>query len=313
MLPEIARSVLDIEQLRESFEAHLPLPLDLEPRLKETLNHILQNPGSLVRPQIVFQMSIAYGLPKSSATDLAMALEYFHTASLLFDDLPCMDNAVERRGAPCVHLVSSESGAILAALGLINRAYALAWRAVSACPQEIQTRGLAYLEQHLGVEGLLNGQSLDLHYSALPHDLQTTERIAMGKTVSLIRLALVLPALLGGASESELQFLDHVARYWGLSYQILDDLKDVLQSDIEAGKTVARDIELDRPNIALTIGIPDAVQRLTRLIELGMKALRHLLVTRPAVSFLERLHNDLEYETARITRITFMDAMRREA
>lgn len=313
MLPEITRGVLDAEQLRDAFAAHLPLPVDLDLRLKETLHQILQNPGSLVRPQIVFQMSVAYGLPKASATDLAMALEYFHTASLVFDDLPCMDDAVERRGAPCVHLVSGEAGAILAALALINRAYALAWRAVSACPQDIQPRGLAYIEQHLGVEGLLNGQSLDLHYATLPHDLQTTERIAMGKTVSLIRLALVLPALLGGASESELQFLDHVARYWGLSYQILDDLKDVLQSDTEAGKTVARDVALDRPNIALTIGIPDAVQRLTRLIDLGMKALRHLLIARPAVSFLERLHNDLEAETSRITQITFDNAMRGQA
>ena len=69
----------------------------------------------------------------SRAKDLAIALEYFHTASLLFDDLPCMDNASERRGVPCVHLAFGEAGAILAALALINRAYALSWRAVSGC------------------------------------------------------------------------------------------------------------------------------------------------------------------------------------
>ncbi len=111
--------------------------------------------------------------PARATPGTAVALEYFHTASLLFDDLPCMDNALERRGAPCVHLAFGEEGAILTALALINRAYALTWRAVAGCPQVRQVRALAYIEHCLGVEGLLNGQSLDLHYSTLP---RTTAR-----------------------------------------------------------------------------------------------------------------------------------------
>ena len=95
-------------------------------------------------------------------------------------------------------------------------------------PAHLQSRALAYIEQCLGVEGLLNGQSLDLHYATLPHNRETTERIARGKTVSLIRLTLVLPAMLGGASAREIQLLERIALYWGLSYQMVDDLKDVL-------------------------------------------------------------------------------------
>lgn len=280
----------------------MPLPAGLEPYLEEALRHVLHNPGNLVRPRIVFQMAAAYGLPSASAEDIAVALEYFHTASLLFDDLPCMDNASHRRGAPCAHLAYGESSAILAALALINRAYALIWRAVSGCPQERQSRALAYIERRLGVEGLLNGQSLDLHYSALRHDRETTERIARGKTVSLIRLPLVLPAILGAASEGELRRLERIALYWGLGYQIVDDLKDVLQNAVEAGKTVARDISLDRPNMAVAIGVPGAVERLHRLIHLGDRTLRRLLVTRPAIGFLERLRGDLQEESARIVR-----------
>jgi geranylgeranyl diphosphate synthase type II len=301
MLPAPRMSALDIKRIENAFVAFLPLTATLDPHLKETLNHVLSNPGNLVRPQIVFQMSLAYGTRDIQAIELAVALEYFHTASLLFDDLPCMDHAIERRGARCAHLAFGEAGAILAALSLINRAYALTWQAASNCKSGRQSRGLAYVEQHLGIGGLLNGQSMDLQYSHLPHDRQTTERIGIGKTVSLIRLSLVLPAILGGASAGEIRLLDRMAMYWGLSYQILDDLKDVLQSAAETGKTGARDVSLDRPNIALAIGIPDAVTRLTRLIHLGDRTLQRLLTTRPGVSFLGKLRDDLQTEADRIT------------
>jgi geranylgeranyl pyrophosphate synthase len=293
---------LDIRELREAFAAYLPLPPTLEPHLRDALQQILGNAGSLVRSQIVLQMSGAYGVPHSQAKQLAIGLEYFHTASLLFDDLPCMDNAVERRGAPCVHLEFGESGAILAALAIINRAYSLTWQSVYACPPERQTRAIAYVEQHLGIGGLLNGQSLDLHYARLPHDLRTTERVAFGKTVSLIRLTVVLPALLGGAPPSELLLLDRIAKYWGLSYQIVDDLKDVLQSPAEVGKTVSRDASLDRPNIALAVGIPAAVERLERFIRIGDETVRRLVVRRPAVTFLKTLRSNMQEEATRVTR-----------
>src|ERR1035438_8657460 len=124
---------LDVKPFADAFSAGLLLPETLDPDFEDALRHVLDNPGSLVRPRLVIQMATAYGLDTVHAQQLAVALEYFHTASLLFDDLPCMDNALERRGAPCTHLVFGEEGAILTALALINRAYALTWRAVAGC------------------------------------------------------------------------------------------------------------------------------------------------------------------------------------
>lgn len=287
-------------ELQEAFSAYLPLPARLEANLDGALRHVLGNPGSLVRPEIVLSLCAAYGLDRGRAKELAIALEYFHTASLLFDDLPCMDDAARRRGVPCVHVEFGESGAILSALALINRAYALLWRAAFACAPDRQIRGLAYLEEHLGVGGLLNGQSLDLRYSTLPHDLQTTERVAFGKTVSLIQLTLVLPAMLGGAPDDELLLLERIARFWGLSYQIVDDLKDLLQSPEQSGKTAARDLALDRPNIALAIGVAAAMERLERLMALGDASLRRLLARRPGLRFLAALRDALQEERVRL-------------
>lgn len=288
-------------RLRRAFTDYVPLPATLEPHLKEALGRVLENPGSMIRPEIVWEVAVGYGLPVASATDLAIALEYFHTASLLFDDLPAMDDALERRGTPCVHVEFGDAGAMLAALALVNRAYALTWRAAAAVRSDTQRRALEYVECRLGVDGLLNGQSMDLHFASLPHDQRTTERTAIGKTVSLIRLTLVLPAMLGGASDKELHMLERIALFWGLSYQIVDDLKDVLQNSNESGKTPSRDLALGRPNLALTLGIGHAAERLHRLIGLGDRTLNRLVVQRPGLAFLRNLRFELGEEAARLT------------
>jgi geranylgeranyl diphosphate synthase type II len=278
---------------------------DTEPHLRASLERVLGNPGSLIRPQIVARMFSAYGLPAAHATELGIALEYFHTASLLFDDLPCMDDAVERRGAPSTHVEFGEAGAILSALALINRAYALTWKSVAGSAPDRQSQALDYLERYLGIGGLLNGQSMDLNYPSLRlknqrRDHHVTEAIAIGKTVALIRLTLVLPGILGAASPNELQLLDRVAVSWGLTYQIVDDLKDVLHTSAKSGKTVSRDLPMGRPNLALAIGIPAAVQRLTRLLAMGDRMLQRLVDRRPAVAFLQDLRLELDAEASKI-------------
>ena len=88
---------------------------------------------------------------------------------------------------------------------------------------------------------------------------------------------------------------------WGLGYQTVDDLKDILQTSTESGKTPSRDLQLDRPNIALAIGVPAAVARLIRLISLGDRMLTRLLVLRPALAFLTNLRTDLQSELSRVT------------
>ena len=288
------------ERLRWAFFSSLPLPPETEVQLLGALCQVLQHPGSLVRAQLVYQMARAYKMEDDHAQELATAIEYFHSSSLLFDDLPCMDNAEERRGALCVHQVYGESSAILAALALINRAYALLWRALAGSPRERQAAALAYVEKCLGVEGLLNGQSQDLHYAELSGDGVSSERVALSKTVPLISLSLVLPALAGGAPAVEQQMLRRLAVLWGLSYQILDDIKDVYQQPAQTGKTPARDAKLHRPNVALAIGADDALRRIERLTRLADLVLARLTRRLPALSFLDELRLRFRAEVAAI-------------
>lgn len=243
-------------------------------------------------------MARAHGSPDESSLQLAIALEYFHTASLLFDDLPSMDDATHRRGAMCVHQLYGEGAGILSALGLINRAYALLWQAAAQSAPARQAAALRYVESHLGLGGLLNGQSHDLHYSELPLAERSPQKIAMGKTVSLIRLSLVLPAMLGAPPPRVIRLLDRLAIFWGLAYQALDDLKDVLHEDARAGKTTARDNLLDRPNLALTLGASATIERLQKLVRFSARCVSRLQNLAPSLSCLDIPHQRLELEVA---------------
>ncbi len=286
----------DGASLQSAFAQRFIIPRELAAPLRDALCGILDRRGAMVRPGIAFQVADVYGCARPHAIDLAIALEYFHTASLLLDDLPCMDNATTRRGSPCVHAAHGESAAILAALALINRGYALMWSASSAAPRHRQQLALQYLEHQLGVHGLLQGQSLDLHYHALPHTLESAERVARGKTVPLIALALVLPAILQGAPPRQVQLLERISLCWGLAYQIADDLKDVLRSDSDTGKTTAHDASLGRPNIAVLLGVSAAVERLSRWICAADRALDELCRVNRALDILHAFRGALKNE-----------------
>jgi geranylgeranyl pyrophosphate synthase len=289
-------------RLREALVQGLPVSHGIEGNLAGALRETLHNPGNMIRAELAYRVARSFGQCRENAETLAVAIEYFHTASLLFDDLPAMDNASERRGAPCVHHMYGEGTAMLAALALINRAYALVWKSVAGLDPETQQRALRYLESHLGLTGLLNGQSQDLHFSALPSALRLPHQVAMGKTVSLIRLSLVLPALLGGASRFEVRRLECLAVYWGLGYQTMDDLKDVLFPAGESGKTGARDAGLNRPNQALFYGVGGAFERAARMMRLGAKTIERLARRREALGFLLETQKRFEGEMASLTK-----------
>jgi geranylgeranyl pyrophosphate synthase len=264
------------EQLQQEYMRSMPLGAELEPHLGGALEDTLAHPGSMVRALLAAKVAQSCGVEETRAHQLAIAIEYFHTASLLFDDLPCMDDASTRRNAPCAHRVHGEPATVLAALGLINRAYGLMWRAVAGLEAGAQQHALDYLETQLGVAGVLNGQSLDLHYGMNFQRTTTPQEIAMGKTVTLIRISLVLPAMVGGATARTIQLLDRMAIFWGLAYQTLDDLKDVLYSNAQTGKTPARDALLHRPNLALAIGVDAAFGRVHQLMRLSDRTIAKL-------------------------------------
>ncbi len=289
-------------RLRAAFQRLLPVDLPVESHLRGVVADTLSHPGSLARAQLAFGLGTALGLPSRAAVRLGIAVEYFHAASLIFDDMPAMDDAVVRRGRTCPHLVHGEAAAILGALALITRAYQLAWEAVGALPARRRERATALVADCLGMAGILDGQARDLHFSRVRAGVREMEHVAAAKTVPLLRLAIVLPALAAGATARALGELERLSAAWGLAYQILDDFKDGLLTEEEAGKSIARDTSLGRPNLPAAAGVRRALASLDAQLEHARRALSRL--PRPAAAswdVLRRLEAVLEGARAELT------------
>ena len=286
-----------LEKCDQAFRQSLPEAFQDGSLASEALRYCLRHPGSLVRAQLAYQTGVTVGLPEEDALSLAIGVEYLHTASLLFDDLPCMDDAMERRGFPTVHSIYGLDSAMLAALGLVNRGYSLIWKSMQSCPESVRRRGGDYLDQCLGMTGILGGQSRDVHVSASANSKDVI-RIAYGKTVTLVKMTLAFPALLGGAEAEVVRDLERLSIYWGLAYQVSDDLKDVCSLVQKTGKTVRQDEEKGRPNVAVCDGVPSAVRRMTHYVTRGDAVLQRLVAKNPAWKFLAamRVRFDSELE-----------------
>jgi len=244
----------------------------VEPRLAAALGDILARPGSMVRAVTAYQIGVGMGAPEESARAVACGIEYLHTASLVFDDLPAMDDARTRRGAPCPHVAHGEAVAMLAALALINRGYALIWQGIRRTSSSRRERAGDWVDARLGTRGVIGGQAFDLQGWRGEQSPAEVSEVAARKTGDLLRLTLVLPALIGHGTEREIQLLDRIGLLRGLAYQAADDLKDVICTQGETGKTGGRDQEMGRPNLILAEGFQAALRRFKRVRQMGDRA-----------------------------------------
>lgn len=262
--------------MRETFRSGMGSMQRVEPSLAAALQDLLSRPGSLVRAVTAYQLGIEMGLAEASARAMACGIEYLHTASLVFDDLPAMDDADLRRGAPSLHVVHGQAAAMLAALAVINRAYALLWQGIRSANPDRRARAGDWIDERLGPRGVIGGQAFDLRGWGPQQSAAEVSEVAARKTGDLLRLTLVLPALAGRASEREIQLLDRLGLLRGLAYQAADDLKDVLGAEADSGKTAGRDAELGRPNLILAEGFQSALRRFRKLRQMGDR-LQHAL------------------------------------
>lgn len=243
--------------------------------LRDSIEYALEGKGGGFRLNLAQATGAACGLDPRSSERLAEAVEYFHHASLILDDLPCMDDAVERRGRRCLHRVAGESKAILSALALINRAYTLSWKVSAEYPKYSERAGRE-VERCVGELGILDGQDRDLAYHA-SLGAKEVKAIAVRKTGALLQLTLLLPAILGGASLGEILRLSRLARAWGIAYQALDDFSDLLPNWMQTGKTPFRDLQQGRPNLVVALGQAQAAAELHRYMAQARRQIEALV------------------------------------
>lgn len=211
---------------------------DAKSELNQAMRLALLSPGKRLRPLLTILIASSNTANTKAAVDVGCACEMLHTASLIFDDLPSMDNAELRRGEPCIHVVFSESTAILAAIALMNKAYEVI-ADIEELSAENRIAIIQQLSKAVGVNGLVGGQF---------HDLQTTECNRqdiliryMKKTSALFEFSVMAGAILSGMDKTRREALKTVSHHLGIAFQINDDLLDMYASTKEIQKDCGQD------------------------------------------------------------------------
>lgn len=238
-----------LERKREAVDRFLetvvPDAGTLPATLHEAMRYSLLAGGKRVRPILAIATAEALGAASHAILPVAASLELIHTYSLIHDDLPAMDNDDYRRGKLTNHKVYGEAMAILAGDALLTLAFSLCSRPELAdhLDPHRQVRIIRELAAGAGHLGMVGGQVLDIQAENQDIDLATLQTIHAHKTGMLIRAAVRIGAIVGGATAAQLEHLTGYAEDVGLAFQIADDVLNVTGTREELGKDANTDAQ----------------------------------------------------------------------
>ena len=279
-MPHEFQSRLEAYQNRvnAALDKYLPREDPPEHNLAEAIRYSVIGGGKRIRPAMVYAAGEAMGVSTDLLDIPACAVEMIHAYSLIHDDLPAMDDDDLRRGRPTCHKAFDEATAMLAGDALQALAYEiLAKDDHEELTPEHRIQMLSLLTEASGAHGMAGGQAVDLASVGKQLTLEQLEHMHQLKTGALIRASI----LLGGMckqdiSEQELKMLSDYAFCIGLSFQIQDDILDVISDTETLGKPQGSDQAQAKPTFPAILGLEESRRRAIQQHELALKILEPL-------------------------------------
>lgn len=288
----LAKRVEDAEAV---LARYLPKEEGFQKTVLEAMNYSVLAGGKRLRPVLMKESFALFGGHSKIVEPFMAALEMIHNYSLVHDDLPSMDNDEYRRGRKTTWCVYGEGMAVLAGDALLNYAYETAARAFSMVPEESGStcnpelaadavqlygavgRAMQILAGKAGIYGMVGGQCADICAESLHGDQVTQDMlfyIHKNKTAALIESALMIGAVLAGASEDEIARMERIAENIGIAFQIQDDILDVTSSLEVLGKMAGSDEKNHKVTYVSLNGLEKSREDVRRLSEAAMEGLR---------------------------------------
>ena len=256
-----------VQLVNRALASHFPAS---RTRLRQAIRYSLLAGGKRIRPILTLAAAEVVGAPARLALPFACALEMIHTYSLVHDDLPAMDDDDLRRGRPTNHRVYGEGLAILVGDALLSEAFHV-MACARAVPPKRRLAAVAEVAAAAGEEGMVGGQALDLAAEGHRIRLARVQAIHRRKTGALLRAAVRMGALLGGAPPSTLRRLTTYGEHVGLAFQIVDDILDAAGAPAADGHT---DRALAKATYPATLGLKGARRSAVRERDAALAALR---------------------------------------
>lgn len=264
-------------------------------RLVAAMRHGALNGGKRLRPLLVAQTAAIFSVEADKTVAAGLAVEMIHCYSLIHDDLPAMDDDDLRRGQPTVHKAYDEATAILAGDALLTHAFALLAAPEAHEDPLVRTRLVMELAAGAGAGGMVGGQMRDIEGETRPLTGDMVAQMQAMKTGALIRAAVRMGAILGGANATELSELTDYAEAAGRAFQLADDILDVTASADTMGKATGKDEGRGKQTIVARLGVDGARRQLGEVIHAALAALapfgdRALPLRETARFFADRQH-----------------------
>ena len=236
----------------------------------DSMRYSLFTGGKRLRPIIAVKTFEMYTKEIGRILPYAAGIEMIHTYSLIHDDLPAMDDDDMRRGKPTNHKVFGEGFAILSGDGLLNLAFenmlATTYKTCNSFEEYRKyVRAIWEISKCSGCGGMIGGQAIDLSNEFKKSDENKLISMYEAKTSRLIEAATVAGAIIGGASDKEVQALRNFGKYLGLAYQIRDDILDNKE-----------DTSIEKFTYLNYHSIDEAKKEVNRLSELAIESIKQL-------------------------------------
>jgi geranylgeranyl pyrophosphate synthase len=252
-----------MQRFEEYLSKNLPQVPSFHPVYEDALGVMLTAGGKRFRPMLLLDVVDAYEpMLYDGALPVAMALEMFHTYSLIHDDLPAMDDADLRRGHQTLHKRYDEVTAILAGDALNTDAFLLIAKA--PLREDVKVKLITLLAQNGGSAGMVLGQAIDCYFENSPLKIEDVKILHTNKTAKLIAASLKMGAIIIGKEDLADKLYDFGIKL-GLLFQIQDDILDVTQSSEEAGKLTGNDE--DKNSFVTLIGLEETMKEANTLAD----------------------------------------------
>jgi len=264
------------ELIDSRLETSIPAAAEFPYSLHRSMRYSLFAGGKRIRPVLLLAATEAVGGDVSVALPAACAMEMIHTYSLVHDDLPAMDNDDYRRGTPTNHKVFGDAVAILAGDALLTQAFILlsSQSFAAGCSPERILAVINEMATAAGSRGMVGGQIVDMESEGMQDlDLPTVQFIHTHKTGALIKAAVKCGALLGAASEVQMNALIRYGEAIGLAFQIYDDILDIEGTTEEIGKDAGSDEARGKATYPAVIGIRESRKRAAELLDIALEAI----------------------------------------
>ncbi|WP_028843465.1 polyprenyl synthetase family protein [Pseudothermotoga elfii] len=248
--------------------------------VEQAMAYSLLSAGKRIRPVLIKLICEDMGVQEDLIWNPAMAVELFHTASLIHDDLPQIDDSPLRRGRPSCHVVFGNDMAILAGDGLMLMAFCV----LNQTPADPVSKSMLFDLFSKSTYDVLIGEAMDVEFTGKEKNINDVIEMYRKKTGALFSFCFAIGAILMKKLEY-LEKLINAGSTFGVWFQIVDDLKDVSGKDENVGKTTGRDKALGKPTVVNIMGIQEAKNFADNLYESVIVQLKSLSLNK-VVDFL---------------------------